>query len=499
MLRVRACGGVLLLSLFWSPIVYAQEVVSPAPPTPPTLPKADRLITLDFNNVDLPVFIKFISELTRKNFVIDERVRGKVTIFSPARITADQAYAVFLSVLELKGFAAVPSGEVIKIVPLGEIAPDRLVNVYSLENANAEEMVKILSGMIAARMVAPPGAPGRPAAHGPGEFEGPVQVLADKATNSLVITASAKDYEILKAVIAKLDVKRRQVYVEAVIMEVGLDRLREIGTDVGAVFADQTLNGDLTVLGGFNLDPTDLAGQIGILNQFNVSVSPVNVRSLLRALQTSSGTNILSTPQLLTSDNQKAEIVVGENRPFVTGQSQTVGGNVQTTIERRDVGITLRLTPQVMEKDMVRLDVFQEVSTVSESVSQAVGNVVVGPTTNRRAANTSVVVGDGKTVVIGGLIRDNVTRLERKIPLLGDIPVLGWLFKFRTKRSEKTNLLIFLTPRIVRDEEDLEEIRRRKGVEMGEFLEKNRVDQRERREELLGPLINPPPIPHGEL
>jgi general secretion pathway protein D len=477
-------------------------------------PQKPRLITLDFNNVDLPVFVKFISELTRKNFIIDEKVKGKITIFSPAKITVDEAYNVFLSVLELKGFTALPVGEVIQILPSTEVPPQRSVNVYYLENANAEELLKVLSGLVAR---SPTPTPVRTAVRTPGEFEGPVQLFADKSTNSLIIMASPSDYNALKEVIQKLDVKRRQVYVEAVIMEIGVDKLREIGVEVQAPLRTDS-SGNLTdtfqAAGGTNFGGIGTFATTGPVGLTGLAIGVVkgtfkfagqeflNIGALLRALQTDTNVNILSTPQILTSDNQKAEIVVGENRPFPTGQSQTVGGNVLTTIERKDVGITLRLTPQIMESSQVRLDVFQEISTISDSASQTVGGTFVGPTTNKRSANTSIIVRDQQTVVVGGLIRDNITKTVRKVPFLGDIPILGWLFKIQTRRTEKTNLLIFLTPYIVREPNEVAQIRENKAQDMKDFLKKEKVEKRERHEEVLDklnqPLDSPPLDPGGD-
>lgn len=423
-------------------------------------------ISLDFKDVDLPVLVKFFSELTQKNFVIDEKVRGKVTIFSPAKLSVDDAYRVFLSVLELKGFAAVPTGEVIQILPVTEMPSDRVIEVYPLANANAEDLVKVLTVVVAR-----PAQAARRGTQQPGDFEGAIQILADKPTNALIITATPRDLELVKDVIRKLDTARRQVYVETVIMEVTVDRLKQFGDDVTALFGVQPSQ-SLTAVGGLNTDPPSFS-QFAALTTAPIdfsNLSAFNVRAVLTALQRSDGVNILSTPQILTSDNQKAEIVVGENRPFPTGQSQTTGGNTITTIERRDVGITLRLTPQILESDLVKLDVFQEISAVSGE-SQAVGSIPLGVITNKRSATTSVLVQDGQTAVIGGLIRDNVVTGQRKIPLLGDIPILGWLFKFESKRTEKTNLLIFLTPTIVKGPKEMAEIRAAKSEAMDRHMD----------------------------
>lgn len=481
--RLRACLvlSTVFLIQFLPFLIWAQE--RPPEKRLPEKGPSEKEITLDFNNVDLPVFVKFISELTGKNFVIDEKVRGKVTIFSPSKIPISRAYDVFLSVLELKGLTVVPGGEVLQILPIAEVPPDRSVNVYTLENTQAEEVAKVLLGLVS-RGAAPVRRSGRPS----GELAGTVQILSDKTTNSLIITATDDDYEILKRVIQKLDMKRRQVYVEAVVLEMAADKLRELGTDLGAVFGYTTPDGDVAAIGGFNQNPNDL---IELARVPGVQVGTVNIRALLRALQSTSDVNILSTPQILTSDNQKAEIVVAQNIPFPGAQSQTVGGNVQTTIERKDVGIILRLTPTVLENDLVRLDVYQEISSVLDT-AQSVGTVVLGPTTNKRSANTSVIVHHGQTVIIGGLIRDNVVVTQRQIPLLGDIPLLGWLFKFQSKRFEKTNLLIFLTPHIVRESNELEEIRVKKVEAASVFMESNRLERRDQRTHLFQEMVNVP-------
>ncbi len=500
------------------------ETPNPAPI--PAAPATAQLITMDFNNVELPIFVKFISEITGRNFVIDERVRGKVTVFSPTKISVEKAYQVLLSVLELKGLTAVPQDDVTKIVPLNEApVPERTINVYYLENANAEEMVKVLSGVISKAgapipprpipqpqpvpggAVTPPSGPTAVA----GEFEGQVLITADKATNALIITASSKDYEKLRDVIKKLDVKRKQVYVEAVIMEISMDKLRQIGVEIQAPLPTTTdssgnpvISNTLAPIGGTNFGGITTFASQGPIGLTGLAVGIVkgtfkfgnntflNVGGLLRALQSDTDVNLLSTPQLLTSDNQKAEIVVAQNVPFPTGQSQTVGGNVLTTIERKDVGIILRLTPQIMESDMVKLDVYQEISAVTDT-PQSVSGVVVGPTTNKRSATSTIIVKDKQTVVMGGLVQENLTSTENKVPLLGDIPLLGWLFKFQSKHPVKTNLLIFLTPYIVKESEDLAAISSQKTEEMGKFLEEGKVENLEKRKEFLG-TINPPKL-----
>jgi general secretion pathway protein D len=525
------CFLVVTLILISVKLDWAQApepIPIPAAPEPAPIPAAPsaQLITMDFNNVDLPVFVKFISEITGRNFVIDERVRGKVTVFSPTKISTEKAYQVLLSVLELKGLTAVPQDGVTKIVPLNELpVPERMINVYNLVNANAEDTVKVLSGIIS-KTGAPvqqrpvPQQPNIPAGvtlpSGPssaaGEFEGQILITADKATNALIITASSRDYEKLKEVIKKLDIKRRQVYVEAVIMEIGMDRLRQIGVELQAplpVNPDGTIKSTLSPAGGTNFGGISTFATQGPIGLTGLALGLVkgtftfgnatffNVGALVRALQSNTDVNLLSTPQLLTSDNQKAEIVVAQNVPFPTGQSQTVGGNVISTIERKDVGIILRLTPQIMESDMVKLDVYQEISALTDT-PQSVSGVVVGPTTNKRSETSTIIVRDKQTIVMGGLVTDNFVTTVNKVPWLGDIPVLGWLFKFESKHPVKTNLLIFLTPYIVNELGDLTALTSQKSEGMTEYLELNKIEGLDGRKKFLGTINPPKPNPKPE-
>ncbi len=447
------------------------EEVPAGPPEISRLETADPVsknnskeVTLDFTDVDLPVLVKLISELTGKNFVIDEKVRGKISIISPSKIPVDRVYDVFLSVLELKGLAVVESGEVYLIRPFAEIEADTEVYVYQLKNMKTEEMAKVLRGLVAK----PAGRRRKNQASSKGLAD-QVQILTDKETNTLIITATKEDYQTLTEVIEKLDQKRRQVYVEAIVMELSADKFKELGTDISGAFGskvDAFGNNNLGLFGGVNgLDIASLTAAAAN----GISIGAANIQLIIRALKSSSDVNILSTPQILTTDKQKAEIVVAQNVPFPGAQSQTTGGNVQTTIERKDVGIILRLTPDVLDNQRVQMDVYQEISSVVETAQTSDG-ANLGPTTNKRSASTTVVVGDGQTVVIGGLIRDNIISIDRKVPFLGDIPFLGWLFHFKSDRVEKTNLMIFLTPHIILNEDELSEIKRKKANETNFFM-----------------------------
>jgi general secretion pathway protein D len=184
---------------------------------------------------------------------------------------------------------------------------------------------------------------------------------------------------------------------------------------------------------------------------------------------------------VLAADNQKAKIVVGENRPFPTGQAQGITGGTLVTIERKDVGVTLELTPQVLEGDLIRLEIKQEITAIAENVAQTIGagsaSIPVGPTTTKRSMETTTVAQDQQTLVIGGLVRDNITLGEKKIPVLGDIPWLGWLFKSQTRQTEKLNLLVFLTPHLVRDDADVVELNARKARDINILQRDNRIEE----------------------
>ena len=289
----------------------------------------------------------------------------------------------------------------------------------------------------------------------------------------------------VQSVIRDLDTRRSQVFVEAVILEVQVDRLRQIGSDpiqvVGAA-----KSGQLQGIGGFNVAPESLAtiataiaggatgGAVTVLNT-------INVRAFLQLLLSLTDTNVLSTPQVLAADNQKAKIVVGENRPFPTGQAQGITGGTLVTIERKDVGVTLEFTPQVLENDLIRLEIKQEITAIAENVAQTIGSgsasIPVGPTTTKRSMETTAIAKDQQTIVVGGLIRDNIVINERKVPLLGDIPFLGWLFKFQSRQIVKLNLLVFLTPTLVRDEADMVELNARKSAELGTLQRESQIEE----------------------
>jgi general secretion pathway protein D len=451
-------------------------------------------VSLDFNEVEIPVFVRFISELTGKNFVLDETIKklgGKISVFSPTKVTPDQAFTMFVAALEAARLAVVPKGgNLYQVVHMGELPPERGVFVYKLKHANATDLAAVLTNLVARSQTVAQMTPGtKPPIRPLTEFEAPVQVFADKATNSIVISSTKVAWNHLQAVIRDLDIRRKQVFVEAVILEVQVDRLRQIGTDPTQVLGAGK-SGFLQGIGGFNRAPEELAsvaqaisgvaaggatgGAVTVLNT-------VNVRAFLNLLMNLTDTNVLSTPQVLAADNQKAKIVVGENRPFPTGQAQGITGGTLVTIERKDVGVTLELTPQVLEDDLIRLEIKQEITAIAENVAQTIGSgsasIPVGPTTTKRSMETTTIAQNQQTLVVGGLVRDNITLSERKIPFLGDIPWLGWLFKSQNRQIEKLNLLVFLTPHLVRDDADVIELNARKAKDINILQRDNRIEE----------------------
>ena len=588
----------MLMFLFASPtLVFAKGVV------------------LNFTDVDIATMVKFVSDLTGKNFIMDDRVKGKISVFSPAKLSNEEAYNVFTSVLELKGFTVVPAGKVLKIVPTGSarqsgmrvlgegdrgavndsyqarvipldhvspqeavtflqpliskdgqisafgsanmilvvdsalniqkilgilkhldtdqvregaelvflknaaadsvatlvkdwlagkqsakpgqaaaaaplVADNRLnaviifgsdkdkedikklialvdvvppttsskVNVYYLENAEAAEVAKVLEGLVKGTAATSTTA-GTAAAPVQAVFEGgKISITPDKATNSLVIMASPTDYQNLLQVIQKLDRRSRQVFVQAMIAEVSVNKAKELGVKWGAIAGAS--NGTVGAVGTF--DPfgtlSTLGNTVSALTAAGISISDLaSVAAfpvVLQALQSNGALNVLSTPNIMTSDNKEAEIFVGENVPFLSGTNLTSTGLSQQSIERKDTGIILKIKPQISEGEYIKLDIYQEISAVKDFGTGTTSNL--GST--KRSAKTSVVVKNTDTVIIGGLIQDTDNVTEAKIPLLGDIPFLGWLFKTKKITRDKTNLLIMLTPRIIKDARDMAEV-----------------------------------------
>ena len=298
-------------------------------------------------------------------------------------------------------------------------------------------------------------------------------VQADAASNSLIITAPEGVYNNLRAIIEKLDVRRAQVHVEALIVEVTSEKAAEFGIQWQSL--NNSINGGTQVIGGTNFG-TRGAG----VNVLDAAVNPgavaaglnigvvkgtvtlpglgtiLNLGMLARALETDANANILSTPNLLTLDNEEAKIVIGQNVPFVTGQYAQTGSSVTATpfqtIERKDVGLTLRIKPQISEGGSIRLQIYQEVSSIQEKSN------ITGIITNKRSIESTVLIDDSQIVALGGLVQDASNDGNDRVPLLGDIPGIGYLFKYESRKRAKTNLMVFLRPIILRDSASYSEL-----------------------------------------
>ncbi|MEO7094688.1 MAG: secretin N-terminal domain-containing protein, partial [Polyangiales bacterium] len=353
---------------------------------------------------------------------------------------------------------------------------------------------------------APPGAPVAKAGPSASVFEGSIRITADKSTNSLVITSSLRDYASLRNVIDKLDQARRQVYIEAVIMEVSTNHQNKLGVSFhGGDSLDFGPDGS-TILGGSNAlgsatfpnlsDPTSLQGlALGVRSNHLLTLAGIGISIpafgiALQALTTSGDSNVLSTPHIMATDNVPAEINIGENVPL---QSSILGGGLPGLgglpgaaganpagglgglgafggafggISRQNVGTKVKLVPHINDSNEVRLEIDEEISELGA------GQGTTLPTIVQRTAKTQVVIQDQQTIVIGGLVRDYISNEETKVPILGDIPLIGALFKQSTKRNQKRNLLLILTPYVIRDPADLRAIFERKMQERQEFLDR---------------------------
>jgi general secretion pathway protein D len=298
-------------------------------------------------------------------------------------------------------------------------------------------------------------------------------IQADPATNSLIITASEPQYRQIRAVIDMLDSRRAQVFIESLIAEVNADKAAEFGVQWQGALGNKG-DGNIGLLGtnfgsgGNNIIDLALGAASGAVKPgtgLNYGIARQTngvyvLGFLARFLQSNGAGNILSTPNLLTLDNEEAKIVIGQNVPFVTGQFTNTGGgnngsvNPFQTIERKDVGLTLRVKPQISENGTVKMEIFQEVS----SVDPASRNAATGLITNKRSIESSILVEDGGIVVLGGLLQDEYSNNQEKVPLLGDVPLFGNLFRSETRSRKKTNLMVFLRPVVLRDAQSSENL-----------------------------------------
>ncbi|MEM7467915.1 MAG: type II secretion system secretin GspD [Pseudomonadota bacterium] len=638
---------IFLCCLSLAQATFAQKTISPGVEVADS-ESGGKSITLNLKNTDIQAFISAISEITGRNFVVDPRVKGQVTVISAAPTSPDAIYDVFLSVLKVHGFSAIDSGEVTKIVPevgartegtgavvtraanLNEnivtaVVPIRFINpaelvpilrpllpqeahlaatassnalviadtatnvdrisriirqldrdntdeieIITLQHASADTMVATLQS--AAAKEGQPGPSkliliadtrtnsillGGPTATRirlrelilqldvPGTTEGelieviylryanaadilpvlqsigqqaqqggatraqprnrgqqqaapaPVrrgtgvnnfQVQADEATNALIVQAEPSLMLKIKKVIAGLDIRRAQVLVEGIVAEVSTIKADELGVQWKTNLPDTGVVGGTLFQGnasGAIDSPFDLTDGPGFLPGLTLGyLTSGDLRTLIRALAGDQSTNVLSTPTLMTLDNAEAEIVVGQNVPFITGQftnDATTPDNPFQTIERQDVGIVLKVKPQINEGDALTLEIEQEVSSVNSDTSGA--DLI----TNKRSIKTTVLVDDREVIVLGGLIEDDVRENEQKIPLIGDIPLIGNFFKNTRSDFTKTNLMVFLRPTIIRDQQTSKALTQQRYIDIREKQQLQEKDHFFLREE--GPVL----------
>ncbi len=341
------------------------------------------------------------------------------------------------------------------------------VHVVYLKNADANDVARSLEEALASMRLA-----------GAVQTAQQTRVTPDASTNALVIVASPPDFEVISGIIEKLDIVREQVLVETMILEVTEESLTEIGIDWATL--DDAVADSVRGFGMTNLGPrvNFLSGTAEGLavGAWQAGAGGVKIAAILQALQKQSGVNILSTPHVLTSNHRKATIIVGENRPFVTQSRITestdpITPTVIKSFEYKDVGITLEVTPHVSQGGLVRLEISSEFTKLIEDVTTTSLDT---PTTAKRTAQTVVAMGSGATVVIGGLMRDDKIKTVKKVPLLGDLPGVGLLFRSERDRTQKTNLLLFITPHVMSSQEDLLEMTKMKQDEMEAAREANR-------------------------
>jgi general secretion pathway protein D len=467
-----------------------------------------------------PIHYGSATDVARQvNDIFQLDARGASSVGGLNRVIADELTNSLIIVGTKESYLRLL--ELLKRIDIAPAAEGK-IHVLPLQNAVAEELSQtlsqMLSGVTGGKRGAAAGA--APAANAIASlFEGEVRVTADKPTNSLIISSSARDYAQLRLVIEKLDEKRRQVFIEAVVMDVEVRRSNTLGLAYhGGTTARVIGNQDSLVLGSFNggipggsiaTDPTSLnALALGVrgpeidgtqnLPGLPAGISIPAFGVVLNAIAQDGDTNVLSTPHIIATDNTEAEINVGQNIALQTnaggtdlsglsslaglasGQQAGAGGLAALaslgslgsfgsgfSAPRQDVGTRVKVTPHINDKNQVRLEIDQEISNPGPPEG-ALGVVPI----QRRTAKTTVVVDDQQTVVIGGLIRDSLVKSRTKIPVLGDLPVLGFLFRQTTTSTQKSNLLLILTPYVINDQGDLRKVFERKMQERQEFLDR---------------------------
>ena len=392
-------------------------------------------LTIDLKDVDIRVFIDKVSELTGKSFIVDSDISGLVSLSAKSDINNDQLYTLFLSTLKLHKFTTMSDDSgFIKIFPLSQIKQHLFrpkSKIINLSYADSKNLIGVLNGI---------------------NFKDDNDFIErslqfDSFTNSIIVAGSRSYIKNINNMISTLDVKKSQVLIEAIVLEISSSNTKDLGIQWLAQSSNGVgllnFNNLVTSLFSDSSDNTSLpvGGTIGIGNISNNSGFGV----VLSALNSFGNANILSTPSIVTMDDIEAEIIVGQEVPFITTKGNNNNSNSFQNFERRDVGLKLKVKPQINANGDITLDIEQEMSYLLPS------SIASDLITSKRKIKTSVMVGDGQLLVLGGLIDDSFKDTESSVPLLGDLPLIGNLFKKTTKSKEKRNLLVFLRPLILSD------------------------------------------------
>ncbi len=556
---------------------------------PEVKPQRTKYFTLNFKDVELSEFLNIMSQLIQKNIVIDDKVKGKITISSAKRVPVSQAYEILKSILEVKGFAVVETANLIKVIPIKEaikknveIIVDRKkgiplgedktityllevkhadanevanvirslksaftdivvypalnmiifsgtsseinglikivhaldreidekkdekigrgnIHVVHLENADAEQLANVLSRIPFSETAKIDTTPvqrppqnlqqsrkalrttGVQPASPTARSQQKLSIIANKETNSLIITASPDEFREILRIIKELDIVREQVFIEALIVEVNADNGWGFGIDwMLGNRSGEHLYGGSSIMGSVPdyTVPSALSGKkLAVPLATGFQLGYLSDRSvlgyiLLNASGTDKAINILSTPQILTVDNQEAELNVGEEIPVPTNNRISDTGVQFYTFEYKSVGVKLKITPHITNKERITLDLYQEVNSILGETTISTTGYVIPPKLGKRDIKTKVTVSNGMTIVVGGLITNQKTVEETKVPVLGDIPLLGWFFKRKTVSVAKTNLLVFITPHVVTKKEKLEALTQQKREEQRRLKQK---------------------------
>jgi len=348
------------------------------------------------------------------------------------------------------------------------------VHVVYLKNAEAAKLAQTLRAVVSADPSAPAAAPSSPAGASPATSAQTPQgsqagfIQADPSTNTLIITASEPVYRNLRMIIDQLDARRAQVYIESLIVEVTDTQAAAFGVQWANITGGPNSDYRAGIMTGFGTGGDNLTSQVvaktttgnflppsnGLsIGIFRQAAGKIGLGALAQMLQSGNNANILSMPNMITLDNEEAKIIVGQNVPFLTGQYTTTasggaaGVNPFQTIERKDIGLSLRVRPQISEGGSVKMAIYQEISSVQDTTG------ATGIITNKRSVDTNVLVDDGQIIVLGGLIDESLQDGVEKVPGLGDIPIVGNLFKYQKRNRVKTNLMVFLRPTVIRSNE----------------------------------------------